>query len=310
MMSSRTSGLFRAAILESAPFAIPYRTKKEALTLTSKVIKLLNCSTINTVECLKNKTVEEINDVEDEITLKLTARKLNEYYEPVGPIVDGNELTTQPMDAAYFGKYRKMPIIIGTVSEEGRSFVYGAWKKNLTISEYRTALAVVHPQHFEDVKKFYTPQPELDDYRDDLSQVITDYIFTCAVKNSTRYFVNFAQDQVHIYLFDHATLSAGGWGRDLFCEGHVCHSEELRYVFDNQIVNTTAEEDDLSRTIASYWGNFAYTTNPNVGPWPVPVQWPPFIYDNTTTMHFTTPNSDIINEYRDKYCKFWNALGF
>lgn len=310
MMSSKTAGLFRAAVLESAPFAVPYRTKKEALELTDKVLKLLNCNRKTTIECLRNKTVDEINDVEDEITLKLTGRKLNEYYEPIGPIIDGNELTIQPMIAAATGKYRKMPIIIGTVSEEGRSFVYGAWKKNLTLDEYRAALGIVHPQHFEEIEKFYAPKPELYDYRDDLSQVITDYLFICAVKNSTRHFVNITSDKVFLYLFEHATVVKGGWGKDSFCEGHVCHSEELRYVFNNQIVNTTADENTLSETMVSYWSNFAYTNDPNIGPLPVSLRWPTFHYNDSTTMHFKTPINELISDYRNDYCTFWNNIGF
>ena len=37
---------------------------------------------------------------------------------------------------------------------------------------------------------------------------------------------------MYLYWFDHAFEELGGWGPNYtYCEGHVCHGEELPFVF-------------------------------------------------------------------------------
>lgn len=311
MMSSKSNDLFRAAIMESAPFAVPYREKDEALLLTDRVRQLLRCPRENIMSCMKSKTVDEINDAQEEITLKITAGKLNEYYEPIGPIIDGDELTAQPMIAAARGQFRNMPVILGTNTEEAILFVYMLWKRNLTRTEYEAALAVVHPPHFEEIEKFYAPKPDLKDYRDELSKVCTDFLFTCANRNTTRNILKNNDEHVYLYVFDHATVARGGWGKDSFCEGHVCHAAELGYVFQNQLVGKpTPEEKQLSSSMLIYWTNFALSLNPNSGMRSPALTWPKYAANSTSTMHFVTPKNDLYSDYRSDFCNFWDSVGY
>ncbi|XP_053402742.1 cAMP-regulated D2 protein-like [Mercenaria mercenaria] len=311
LMSSKTNGLFRAVIMESPPFAVPYREKEEALLLTERVRKILKCPERDIATCMRTKAVDEINDAQEEITLKVTAGKFNEYYEPIGPIIDGEELTTQPMLAASQGKFRNIPIIIGTTTEEARLFVYGAWKKNLTRTEYEAALAVVHPSHFEKIEEFYAPKPDLDDYRDDLCTVGTDFLFTCANRNATRNFLRSSNSHLYLYVFDHATVVHGGWGKEWFCEGHVCHAAELGYIFQNQLVGKpTSEEKQLASSMLMYWTNFAYSLDPNKGRLSPALTWPKYAMNVTSTMHFLTPKNNLLTNYRNGFCNFWDSVGY
>lgn len=263
------------------------------------------------MECLRNKTVEEIEDAQDTISLKITAGKLNEYYEPMGPVVDGIDISSQPMYAAAKGLFLKIPIMIGTVTEEGRSFVYGAWKKNLTKAEFDTAIAVAHPEHNKDIQQLYSPKHDLTDYRDTMSTVVSDFLFTCATRNTTLNLVRYTEVDVYRYVFDHATESRGEWGKDKYCEGHVCHSEELRYVFGNYVNGTaTTEEKALTESMMIYWSNFAYTLDPNDGKRSPGLIWPAYQFNTTSTMHFKTPNSSLIDDYRVEYCDLWDSFGF
>lgn len=311
MMSPKSNGQFRAAIMESSPFAVPYRDKTDALDLTRRVRDILGCPEKDAIACLRSKTVDEINEAQEKITFKITAKKLNEYYEPIGPIVDGVELLMQPMAAAALGKYRKVPMILGTNTEEGRLFVYLIAKINLTRTEYETALAIIHPNHFEEIEKFYKTKPDQVDYRDDLSQVITDYLFTCANRNTTRNVAKRNAGASYMYVFDHATIARGGWGKDSFCEGHVCHGAELGYIFQNQIFGEpTPDEATLGESMLMYWTNFAYTLDPNVGLRSPSLTWPAYSANKTSTMHFVTPKNDLFNDYKEEYCNFWDAVGY
>ena len=312
LMSNKTdSSLFRAAIMESAPFAVPYREKDEALFLTERIRKLLKCPEKDVMLCMRSKSVEEINDVQEEVSIKVTAGKFNEYYEPIGPIIDGEDLTTQPMIAAKQGNFKKIPLILGTTTEEGRLFVYGAWKPNLTRAEYEAALAIIHPSHFEDIEKFYKSKPDLLDYRDDLSVVCTDLLFTCANRNVTRNIFGNMEHPLYLYVFDHATVAHGGWGKDSFCEGHVCHAEELGYLFQNQLVGkATLEEEQLANNMLMYWTNFAYSLDPNTGRVSPELTWPNYTPNASTTMHFMTPKNIYLHDYRSSFCNFWDMVGY
>lgn len=262
------------------------------------------------MECLRNKTFEEINEAQEKMTHEITAGKVNEYYEPVGPVVDGVDIATQPMFAAAKGYFQKIPMMVGTVTEEGRMFVYGVWKLKLTKAEYEAALAAIHPKQFEYIEKVYSPQSGLTDYKDNLCVVVTDFLFTCATRNSTLNVVNNNDANVFRYVFDHATVAHGGWGKDTYCEGHVCHAEELGFVFGNQVSGKeTADEKRLSESLMMYWSNFAYSLDPNDGKRSPGLIWPAYRF-NTSTMHFQTPQNNIMNDYRVEYCEVWDSVGY
>lgn len=309
LMSSKTVGMFRAAIVESAPFAVPYRTKTEALLLTRKVSEILRCRDADVV-CLRNKTTDEVNDAEEKVWFKVTAARFNEYLEPIGPIIDGDEIVLQPMAAARVGKFQKVPVIMGTVSEEGRLFVYGAWNRSLDKTGYEAALVLLHPTNFRQVEAEY-PAANVTDFRGELSQVVTDYLFTCATRNVSEHFRKHGNKQTYLYVFDHATVARGSWGNSTFCEGHVCHAEELGYVFQNQIVgNKTRDEEVLSEVMEMYWTNFAHTMNPNEG-WRNPrFNWPQYSPEESSIMYFKTPQSNTVVQYRPQQCTFWDKFGY
>lgn len=309
MMSSKSDGLFRAAIIESAPFAVPYRNKEEALFLSRRVSEIIKCEAADIV-CLRNKSVEDINEAQQAVTLKITSGKFDEYFEPIGPIVDGDEITVQPMVAAMIGSFRKIPVILGTVSEEGRFFVYSVWNRTLTKVEYESALAILHPTDFRKLEEEYHITNETD-LRDELSQVVSDYLFTCATRNATQNIIKRNDNQTYLYVFDHATEARGGWGKDTFCEGHACHASELGYVFQNRLVGMpTAEEDQLSELMLMYWSNFAHTLNPNSGPRCPKLRWPVYRAREPVLMYFQTPESDVLSQYRKPQCDFWDSFGF
>ncbi|KAH3811992.1 cAMP-regulated D2 protein-like [Dreissena polymorpha] len=310
LMTSETTGLFRAAIIESSPFAVPYRTKGEALLLSKKVCEYLNCRE-DDLTCLRSKTSDEINDALQAVTFKITGRKLDEYFEPVGPVLNGNELHAQPMDAARMGIIRNIPIMVGTTTEEGRLFVYGAWRHNLTKAEYEAVLALLHPTHFEEVEKEY-PADDKPDLRDELSLVVTDYLFACATRNVTRNILNKGNTNVFLYVFDHATSARDVWGIDTFCEGHVCHAEEIEYIFGNKLSsgNFTEDELNLSGSMVTYWSNFAYTMNPNVGPRTSNLSWPSYDTKVDTLLYFKTPENKLLRNYKSDVCKFWDEIQY
>ena len=305
MMSTQSTGLFHRVIIESAPSGLPYKTPEQAKIISRDVGKLLFCED-GDMTCMRSRSVGSLMDVQLVLALRPASANILELFENIGPVLDGQEVPLDVMDAALADKIRHYPAMIGTVTEESRPFVYDAVKFNMTKSEYITAVFAMYPSHSLDIVEEYPP-PEGDiDSRDTLIQLVTDFLFTCPSRNISRSLELHGNQSVRRYVFDHAYASRD-WGNLWFCNGHVCHGAELSLVFYN-LKNRTADEDKLSRRMLYYWTNFAHTSDPNNGPNPdVPI-WP--INVDMSVKYFQTPDDVITHDYRNEFCDFWDNAGY
>ncbi|WAR06075.1 D2-like protein [Mya arenaria] len=284
LMAKDSKDLFRNVIIESAPFDIPFKTKTEATYLASTVIGLLNCTDAGDdyMSCLRSKSTDELAEAQHDSRTKPTSLKVLDFFEPLGPFVDGDVVPFEIITAIYGNKLRQVPTMIGTLSEEARIFVYEAWGKPLTLPEYIAVLFATYPSHLGEMLQQYPPSADGDN-RDILTR----------------------------YVFNHA-FSFPGWGKFSYCEGHVCHGEEIAYVFhsaDRSGFDFSADEERLSDELIAYWTNFAYTSDPNSGPHKINISWP--TYDsNSTMLQFQTPKSASIQNYLKNKCDFWDSIGY
>ena len=173
LMSPGSAGLFTKAIIESAPFDIPFKSRVEALYLASTIVKLLNCTDAGDqyMSCLRSKTADQLAEAQHTSRKQPTSLKLLEFFEPLGPYVDGDVVPSELIKAAYADKLRKVPLMIGTVSEEARVFVYEAWGKPLTTAEYVAVAFGTYPKHVADILVQYPPAIS-GDQRDLLSRCV------------------------------------------------------------------------------------------------------------------------------------------
>lgn len=172
MMSPDARSLFRSAIIESAPFDIPFKSPTEALYLASTIVAYLNCTDKEDdyMTCLRSKTADEIADAQLKSRGKPTSLKILEFFEPLGPFVDGDIVPMEPIAAIYKNKLQSMPVMIGTVSEEARIFVYEAWGKPVSLKEYVAVLFATYPRHVPDMLIQYPGT--FPDNRDELARYI------------------------------------------------------------------------------------------------------------------------------------------
>ena len=306
MMSPKSEGLFHKVIIESPPSGLPYKDTREAQKLADDVSKRLICEERN-VECLRQRKLEAILDVQERIYLKPISLDLFLLFENIGPVIEGDEVPADPMTASNKDKLRHYPTMLGTVTEETRPFIYEGWKIKLTKPEFIAVILATYPTHAEEILDKYPPPEETDDYRDFLTYLYTDFLFTCPVRNTSYNLIKYGDTQVFRYVFDHAMVYPVSWGSLSFCYGHVCHAAELGFVFNN-LLNYTTDEDRLSRRMVSYWTNFAHTSNPNQGPDPNVPDWPN--NDQKLLKYFKTPLDDTIEDYRSDLCAFWDTIGY
>ena len=313
LMSEKSRGLFQSVIIESAPFDIPLKNPFEALYLAAIIREYLGCLGDDYMACLRSKTYDEIADAQLKSRAKVTSLKILEFFEPLGPFIDGREIKMEPIDAIQQNKFLKVPTIIGTNSEESRIFVYEAWGKPLSELDYIAILYATYPTHLQSMLDMYQPPSGINDTRDLLTQLGTDFIFTCVARNVSQNLIRYGEKSVFRYVFDHS-FSFDGWGKFTFCEKHVCHGEEIPFVFhsaDQSGLNFNKDEEVLSDSMVYYWSNFAYSSNPNKGPHTVKLTWP--MYDPTlpSVIRFKAPSSEIMTSpYRKEFCDFWDTIGY
>ncbi|KAJ8307291.1 hypothetical protein KUTeg_015375 [Tegillarca granosa] len=259
LMKTESSQYFRRAIIQSAPFSLPFRSRDEALFLGDLLAEELK--SMGTILAIKNTT--------------------------------------------FFDK----PILIGTVTEETRIYIYTAWKTPLSVRQYIEVLVATFLLDAEEVLLQY-PSSSSEDQRDTLVQLGTDFLFTCSTRNYTRNILDKGNTNIYHYIYNHA-FSFPGWGQFKYCDGHVCHGSELPFLFQTKGNFTiTPDEGVLSEALLYYWTNFIKNGNPNMGHG-VDLTWPPYLQETDWNyMLFETPKRFIGSHYRSDQCLFWDKIGY
>ena len=232
-----------------------------------------------------------------------------------------------------------MPIILGTVQNEGVLFVHEVLgNAQLDSVEYDALLAGVFGviDAFK-VGRMYPPS-SVSNKKGLLATVVTDFVFFCSTRFAARTIEQSSRKNgVWLYRFDHIfSFSKFAWGsRFAECYDKVCHGEgefeifcqemfthsvsirtELPFVFAPVSVikgaNFTAQEWNLAYAMQSFWGSLARNGNPNTGS-VANLNWPTESSGGTghsIEMLFQTGKLQIEDNYIDNKCDMFDAIGY
>ncbi|XP_078573015.1 crystal protein-like [Branchiostoma floridae x Branchiostoma japonicum] len=318
LTSARAADLFHQGIMLSVPFSITHKTQFEAIRLGNDISKLVNCSA-GDMKCLRSTPADDILHAQDEAVRYIADPiRLLEIFLQWGPTVDGDVLPRQTVDSFARGQFQKKPFIIGNVAEEAVLFVYSVFGNPMSKLELDAAVLAFLRGKGPAALREYKP-PQTSDYRPFLSQAATDWIFVCSTRNVIRNAVASGEQDAWLYVFDHVWSFANFWNDASFCNGHVCHGEDIPFVFQpNHLVNIsfTPDEQVLADTMAYHYGNFAHTGDPNkLSPHVCipnnvlksPLNWPKYNEaDHYPNMNFTTPHNVVVHAYNKEKCDFWD----
>ena len=160
-----------------------------------------------------------------------------------------------------------IPILWGTDRNEGTLFIYEAIPQSVNIS-YPLAKLIIsalwHPQNFDRIANLYNVRltnPTFD-YHATISQILSDYVFTCPLRNASRVLTHAGNMNIYLYVFDYilnaiVTLyDSSNWAPE--CYTYVCHKSEMPFVFNPTGVPTiqfTNNEQNFAQLIGSFWKN-------------------------------------------------------
>ncbi|XP_071941027.1 uncharacterized protein [Antedon mediterranea] len=318
LISNSSSHLFDRAIVESNPFTLPYRKHTGALLLGDFLALYLNCS-LRDIDCMRRSSANDILQAQDKASLKfIDPVHLLQLVEAWGPTIGGELIPMHPIKAFQSGQFQHKPVLIGSLTEEGRIFVYEAFSSRVSFTEYLELVLSIFREDAYRVLLKYPPNILKLDQRDLLSKLVTDYIFTCSTRNITRGIVSHGMPNIYKYVFDHALSFREAWGKFTFCRGHVCHSSELPFVFHDATLagyKYTHAELKLANSMVYYWANFAHNANPNqkeVNKTKKYLKkWPEFSAKrNWPFMRFKTPWSVVNRDFQNVICEFWDKIGY
>jgi carboxylesterase type B len=310
LSSSQSSGLFKAAIMESNPLGIAYLTSEQAGSVGTAFAAGLSCMS-NPASC----GICDIVTRELQVATELLSPGLSSL--PWAPVVDGTLITQQPMAAAEAGAL-KVPMLLGTNLNEGNVFA-------ALVSAARTlelGRIVIQPADYSEILQNVFGPTNANAIQNQgayactqplcgptLARVINDYVFACA----NRHLAAQAQSGIYTYQFTQSSgTSCNPWpGLFAGCATQSCHGAEVPYVFDNPsgVVGGkcvfSAGEQALSSLMQSYWTSFARQQAPAGTP-----TWPSF-KPNNTYMVLDTSSATAVDPWNSSSnCSFWDQIGY
>jgi carboxylesterase type B len=317
LVSKGSWGLFNRVVVESSPYSLPLLKSENAYKHYEHFAAEANCSSA-TAGCLLNLTWQQVIQAEVTAQGKIYLDRPLALFFPWTPVVDGEELVDDPLTLMNKGMISPNvnAIVLGNVAEEAWIFVFEAFGKLDRLEAIALVSAIFRGKHEpQDIFDMYPLPASADDYRPWVSEMASDFIIVCSGRNVS----NALNEKLPVYRynFDHAWSVKGAWGPNYpFCDGHVCHGAELPFVFDSAAelgYNFTSAERQLSRAMATSWGNFAHTGNPNVAG--VLPTWPRHYRDSDETLVFATNGTEALGvtvqaRIRAEFCNFWDQEGY
>ena len=229
-----SAGLFSAALMESNPVGLPYKSPAVAAEFGAALAKVVGCEQ-GGLDCMRALPAQQIADAENDPSI--TAEGLLQGFSGFlvwAPTLDGAIVQQQPIAAAASGF--PLPTVFGTNRDEGTLFVYPLLESlhalPLSTAIYEGLLAKFFGE--TDVAPILAAYPPNDtDNAPVVSQLVSDYLFFCA----SRAMASGGGGPTYGYFFSQLTTSFNLW--DLYppkvpqCGDEVCHGAELPYVFDS-----------------------------------------------------------------------------
>jgi para-nitrobenzyl esterase len=301
LTSPPARGLFARAVMESGScISTPLATAEQTGTQFATASGCTDPATV--AACMRSETAGQLLDNPD-------------YPGADSPTVGGTELPADPDTAVAAGHFTRVPLLIGTNHDEGRTFSQGL--AGLNEQQYDGLIQSQYGANASKVLAEYPfsafPSPYTAAYA--VGAVWTDSGFIgsiggCAAQSQEQTFREYTP--VFAYQFDdrnapglNDSLPGYMWGAG--------HAMELAYMwpsFDNGIPlypQLTPGQHELSNWMVRYWGAFARFGAPFVHG---QTFWPPYQSGKMLSLrqgNGSTPISDA--EFGAEHnCSFWNSL--
>ncbi|KAL1918082.1 uncharacterized protein VTP21DRAFT_3348 [Calcarisporiella thermophila] len=291
LISASTKRLFDKAILSSgSPAAETYcRPYKDFQSVYNRLLKKVGCySAANTLECLR----------QCDIRLLLNAGyQLTQTSNPIlafSPVVDGRYIVEDCSERLKQQKFLHVPLIVGTNTNEGVSFVDRIPLKNTTLVLF-AAIKRVFPSvsisTLLRIAQLYPIGAAYPKYESRLSLAVGEESIICPSLKLAKAF----SPDVYKYRFNQAEGPNGAF-----------HGADIPYMFHNTR-GMMDSEVQLADLISDYYISFIQSGDPNTNS--SHIKWPR--YDAGKQIVFEAEKTGLEKDPSDnERCDFWNSFDY
>lgn len=244
LVSPLSAGLFHKAIIQSGGYLLETPSLAEADQRGATFAGKLGC-TSQVAACLRGKTVAEILNAQGTVNTDSAA-----YRQMV---LDGTILTEQQAVALAAGRFRKVPVLLGSNANEGNLFFGAA----TTEAQYQSTVNEFSIKNHRDPAQTLLTYPAsaYPSFMAAASAVLGDAEFSCPARRTSAWFS--AHVPTYAYEFaDPASLL------------NSAHFAEIYHLFDfrgqtGMGIRGPAASQALALAMRKYWTNFARSGDPN-----------------------------------------------
>jgi len=310
--------LFHRVVCMSGSLGILFKDVAEQTDVGNQFAKNIGCG-VSDQNCFLNKTSSEV--LTAQLATKPTVPWPNTFMDAYewSPTIGSDEVPYQALEALESGKYTQVPIMMGTLLEEGVQFVDLLFPSPMTILEYEAAIiAVFGLPAFEILAAYPCPANETSDCRLVMAEIATHKVFACPTRHAARTMSAAASspqiaNSIHVYYYDHP-LSFPGWGTNFsYCNGHVCHGSELPVLYDSATsygFQFQPDEITLATQMEQFWGLFAHGSSGPISIPSSPISWPVYNATGDYTIQLNTPKLAIQQNRLETLCDMWDKIGY
>jgi len=275
-----TEGLFRRAILQSAPLGLQPASADKSARVAAKLLEALG---IATKDAARLREVPAERMIAAQLEVMKAERRFAETEPPFVPAVDGALIPGDYMPVLARGPASKVDIMIGTTREESAAFF--AFDPEARAAERAKiearATALLGPSAGAYLDEFARLRPGATPFA-----LLIDMMSDSNFRRPSLHFAEYRAEQgrpVYVYQFDWQSPMLGI---------AACHCLEIPFVFDNPAAWTdapmlkgadSAQVAALSRVMHDAWAAFVRTGDPNHAGLP---RWRPYDLERRETMRF------------------------
>ncbi len=292
MVAPKAAGLFRSAIMESAPCQAQ-ASVSGALRDSASYAATVGCPPgADRASCLRALPVAALRDSPQFTGIGL----------PVSPVTGTPELPVRPLDAFTSGFAPSVPVLIGSNANEATILEAQQYQHTPVpqgAEEYRHALETKYADQATELERRYPLSAYGGNVLAALAAIDTDKTFACPTLDMAEALAGTGPVYAYEFADPHAPVKAEY--RDSPLPLGASHGAELGYIF-HMSRPLSQESAALSTQMILYWTQFVKTGNPTVDGQP---PWPRYV-PGGIFLRLAPPAPKPAEHFADSHqCGFW-----
>eukprot|EP00164_Ancoracysta_twista_P003011 GFYU01004013.1.p1 GENE.GFYU01004013.1~~GFYU01004013.1.p1 ORF type:complete len:621 (-),score=197.36 GFYU01004013.1:246-2057(-) len=303
LVSPESKGLFKGALMESGFCSL--HQPAHAYSIGEELVSSVGCSKASDkLACMRSASTSSILAFTPKKPLIPSLSSSFTWW----PVEDKVTFMDEPFYSFGNGTFNSVPVVAGSNADEGSLFAYTLFSKSVNILDYVAtcfSLCKSFKYTFQALEMY--PPHLFKDNRDQITQVITDYIFACPTRR-LMHLITAKQDKGFLYRFNVTPdcPAKQGYGPD----PGVYHGSELTYVFGtgpSQNCTYNSKDVAVEDLMQTYWTNFAQNADVNQGT-PTNFQWPSYDINSDTNIEFNIDGPTTQTNLLKKQCDLWDQV--